>query len=214
MVGGRAFLMVLVFVFTVGTQAIAQTMTAPDITSEGPFLVDEGETAVATLTADDSDTATTDLIWTNTGGADSAKFSLTSAGVLTFSAAKDYEAPDDVDADGTYEVTVQVSDGTEIVAADGSATGLAFATVVVANVELPEFPSERDDDPQRRREHRAGGQHRGAGHGYDRRRRSHLHPGWNRRRIWLERHQSTSSRRPASSRRRPRSTTRPGPATR
>ena len=112
-VGGGAFLLALVFVFTAGTQAIAQTMTTPNITSEGPFLVDEGETAVATLTADDSDTATTDLIWTNTGGADSGKFSLTNAGVLTFSAAKDYEAPDDVDADGSYEVTVQVSDGTE-----------------------------------------------------------------------------------------------------
>ena len=118
MVGGGAFLLALVFVFTASTQAIAQTMTAPNITSVGPFLVDEGETAVATLTADDSDTATTDLIWTNTGGADSGKFSLTSEGVLTFSAAKDYEAPDDDDADGTYEVTVQVSDGTETDSAD------------------------------------------------------------------------------------------------
>ena len=117
-VGGGTFLLALVFVFTAGTQAIAQTMTAPNITSEGPFLVDEGETAVATLTADDSDTATTDLIWTNTGGADSGKFSLTSEGVLTFIAAKDYEAPDDADADGTYEVTVQVSDGTETDSAD------------------------------------------------------------------------------------------------
>ena len=117
-VGTVAFLLALVFVFTAGTQAIAQTMTAPDITSEGPFLVDEGETAVATLTADDSDTATTDLIWTNTGGADSGKFSLTSEGVLTFIAAKDYETPDDADADGTYEVTVQVSDGTETDSAD------------------------------------------------------------------------------------------------
>ena len=117
-VGTVAFLLALVFVFTAGTQSIAQTMTAPDITSEGPFLVDEGETAVATLTADDSDTATTDLIWTNTGGADSGKFSLTSEGVLTFIAAKDYETPDDADADGTYEVTVQVSDGTETDSAD------------------------------------------------------------------------------------------------
>ena len=113
MVGGRAFLLVLVFVFTAGTQAIAQTMTAPDITSEEPFLVDEGATAVATLTADDSDTTAGDLIWSKTGGADSGKFGLTSAGVLTFSSVKDYEAPDDADADGTYEVTVQVSDGTD-----------------------------------------------------------------------------------------------------
>ena len=118
MVGGRAFLLALVFVFTAGTQAIAQTMTAPDITSEGPFLVDEGETAVATLTADDSDTTAGDLIWSKTGGADSGKFSLTSAGVLTFSAAKDYEAPDDADGDGTYEVTVQVSDASDSDSAD------------------------------------------------------------------------------------------------
>ena len=108
--------LLLASLFTAGTQAIAQTMTAPDITSEGPFLVDEGETAVATLTADDSDTNTGDLIWSKTGGADSGKFSLTSAGVLTFIAAKDYEAPDD--ADGSYEVTVQVSDGSDSDSAD------------------------------------------------------------------------------------------------
>ena len=117
-VGAVAFLLALVFVFTASSQVIAQTMTAPDITSEGPFLVDEGETAVATLTADDSDTNAGDLIWSKTGGADSSKFSLTSAGVLTFSAAKDYEAPDDSDADGTYEVTVQVSDGSDSDSAD------------------------------------------------------------------------------------------------
>ena len=117
-VGTVAFLLALVFVFAASSQVIAQTITAPDITSEGPFLVDEGETAVATLTADDSDTAAGDLIWSKTGGADSAKFSLTSAGVLTFSAAKDYEAPDDDDADGTYEVTVQVSDGSDSDSAD------------------------------------------------------------------------------------------------
>ena len=142
MVGGRAFLLALVFVFTAGTEAIAQTMTAPNITSEGPFLVDEGETAVATLTADDSDTATTDLIWTNTGGADSGKFSLTSAGVLTFIAAKDYEAPDDADADRTYEVTVQVSDGTETDSADLVVTleNVVELTAITepASVEFPE----------------------------------------------------------------------------
>ena len=142
MVGGRAFLLALVFVFTAGTEAIAQTMTAPNITSEGPFLVDEGETAVATLTADDSDTATTDLIWTNTGGADSGKFSLTSAGVLTFIAAKDYEAPDDADADRTYEVTVQVSDGTETASADLVVTleNVVELTAITepASVEFPE----------------------------------------------------------------------------
>ena len=117
-VGTVAFLLALVFVFAASSQVISQTITAPDITSEGPFLVDEGETAVATLTADDSDTNAGDLIWSKTGGADSAKFSLASAGVFTFNAAKDYEAPDDAAADGTYEVTVQVSDGSDSDAAD------------------------------------------------------------------------------------------------
>ena len=101
----------------------------PDITSEGPFLVDEGETAVAELTADDSDTNAGDLVWSKAGGADSAEFSLTSAGVLTFSAAKDYEAPDDADGDGTYEVTVQVS--------DGSGSDSADLVVTVENVVEP-----------------------------------------------------------------------------
>ena len=101
----------------------------PDITSEGPFLVDEGETAVAELTADDSDTNAGDLVWSKAGGADSAEFSLTSAGVLTFSAAKDYEAPNDADGDGTYEVTVQVS--------DGSGSDSADLVVTVENVVEP-----------------------------------------------------------------------------
>ena len=93
-------------------------LAAPEITTTSPILVSENETAVATLTASDNDTAAGDLIWTKTGGADADKFSLTSAGVLTFSAAKDYEAPDDADTDRTYEVTVQVSDGTETDSAD------------------------------------------------------------------------------------------------
>ena len=96
----------------------AQGSTAPAITSTGPFTVTEGETAVATLTADDSDTADADLVWSKNGGADSDAFTLSSAGVLAFAAAKDYEDPDDADSDGAYEVTVQVSDGTDTDTAD------------------------------------------------------------------------------------------------
>ncbi|MCY3657162.1 MAG: hypothetical protein OXG95_11210, partial [Chloroflexi bacterium] len=68
----------------------AQGSTAPAITSTGPFTVTEGETAVATLTADDSDTDDADLVWSKNGGADSDAFTLSSAGVLAFAAAKDY----------------------------------------------------------------------------------------------------------------------------
>ena len=106
--------------------AWAQATDAPDITSLGPFEVNEGTTAVATLTADDDDTTSDNLTWTKTGGADSASFTLSTAGVLAFVAAKDYEVPDDADSDGSYEVTVQVSDGT--------ATDSAELVVTLANV--------------------------------------------------------------------------------
>ena len=97
-------------------------LAAPVITTTSPILVPENETAVATLTASDDDTPIADLTWTipsgADGGADADHFTLSEGGILAFSAAKDYEAPADADADGTYEVTVQVSDGTETDSAD------------------------------------------------------------------------------------------------
>ena len=95
-----------------------QSAAAPVITSVGPFMVDEGATAVAALTATDGDTLAADLTWTMAGGADGAVFVLSESGILVFGSAKDYEQPDDADADGTYEVTVQVSDGVSDVTAD------------------------------------------------------------------------------------------------
>ncbi len=99
--------------------AVAASVTvpgpAPDITSAAAFTVQEGETAVGTLAATDADTAAADLVWTipsgTAGGADAGKFTLGRAGVLTFAAAKDFEDPDDANTDGSYQVTVQVSDG-------------------------------------------------------------------------------------------------------
>ena len=92
--------------------------TAPVITSVGPFMVVEGETAVATLTASDIDTPAGSLVWSTAGGSDSDKFTLSAAGVLSFTAAKDFENPDDADGDGVYEVSVQVSDGSHADSAD------------------------------------------------------------------------------------------------
>ena len=43
---------------------------------------------------------------------------MSASGELAFAATKDYEAPDDGDANGTYDVTVQVSDGTDDAAAN------------------------------------------------------------------------------------------------
>ncbi len=95
-----------------------QTTAAPEITSTGPFTVAEGSTGVATLTATDTDTNANDLTWSKTGGADSAAFTLNQDGVLAFASAKDYETPDDADGDGSYEVSVLVSDGVDSDTAD------------------------------------------------------------------------------------------------
>ena len=95
---------------------------APEITSAPTFTVDEGTTAVETLTAEDQDSAAADLAWSKAGGADAGQFTLSSAGVLTFAAAPDYEIPADADGDNVYAVTVQVSDGTHPVTAALSVT--------------------------------------------------------------------------------------------
>ena len=95
-------------------------LAAPVITTTLPILVPENETAVAILTASDDDTPIDQLTWTipsgTDGGADADHFTLSEAGLLAFSAAKDYENPDDTDR--TYELTVQVSDGDNPVTAD------------------------------------------------------------------------------------------------
>ena len=103
-----------------------QNAAGPEITSTGPFAVAEGATAVATLSADDSDTDAGDLEWSITAGADQSHFTLSDAGELSFAAAKDFENPDDSDSDGVYEVSVSVSDGSD--------SDTAAVTVTVTNV--------------------------------------------------------------------------------
>ena len=95
---------------------------APEISSASTFSVAEGTTAVATLAATDADTQASGLTWSLSGGADQAKFAITSAGALSFAEAKDYEAPDDANTDGAYQVTVQVSDGGRTDTADLTVT--------------------------------------------------------------------------------------------
>ena len=92
------------------------TVTLPgglEIVGPTSFTVVEGETAVGTLMATDADTPAADLVWSPAGGADSGHFTLDDSGALRFAVPKDYEAPDDAAGDGTYELTVQVSDGTD-----------------------------------------------------------------------------------------------------
>ena len=103
-----------------GTSGSAEVVVEDDdavpvVTTASPIEAAENVTAVVTLAATDEDTAAEDLAWSipegAAGGADAAQFALTAGGELTFGSAKDFEAPDDADADGDYEVTVRVTDG-------------------------------------------------------------------------------------------------------
>jgi hypothetical protein len=105
------------------SQDIAVTVTpvndnAPVITSYDGLATasvnaPENAASVTTVTAADADLPAQTLIYSITGGADSALFSVNSTtGELTFIAAPDYEAPADAGADNVYNVTITVSDGT------------------------------------------------------------------------------------------------------
>jgi hypothetical protein len=86
----------------VGTTA---DTTAPDITSANSYSVVEGNTTIATLTANEN------VTWSITGGSDEAAFDISSSGVLSFSFTPDYETPVDTGFNNTYEVKVTARDG-------------------------------------------------------------------------------------------------------
>ena len=100
-----------------GSATITDDDAEPEITSGSALTVAEGRTAIPSgqLTATDEDQETSELTWSipagTAGGADGARFAITSGGLLSLKAAQDYETPGDADGDRVYEVTVQVSDG-------------------------------------------------------------------------------------------------------
>ena len=135
---------------------------APSVTSATALTVAEGATAVATLTATDADTGAEGLTWSIPGGADAPKFAITTDGALSFTMAKDFENPDDSGGDGTYEVTVQVSDGVRSSTAD----------LRVTLIDVNEAPTADAGNDQQRR--CAGGDGDPGSHGNRPRRRRHL----------------------------------------
>ena len=105
------------------------TVTVDDVeelgTLEGNASIsyDENDTGdVGTYTTTGPDTATWSL-----DGDDADDFSLSSGGVLTFSASPDFEAPADANKDNDYMVTVMASAGGEM--------AMQEVTVMVDNVE-------------------------------------------------------------------------------
>ena len=92
-----------------GASAPAVLNRAPVLADPGSLVVLEGATSVASLSATDADGDA--LTFSITSGDDQSLFTMTSAGVLSFTAAPDFEAPSDSDTDNAYLLTVQVSDG-------------------------------------------------------------------------------------------------------
>ena len=84
---------------------------SPVFTTSNAISVAENTTAVGTVIATDADLPAQTVTYTITGGADSAKFSLTTGGVLTFKTAPNFESPTDVGANNVYEVIVTANDG-------------------------------------------------------------------------------------------------------
>ena len=111
-------------VYAVDANGASATVTAEDddaapvVTTAATLEVPQDTVAIGTLTATDADTSAANLVWSAAGGADLAAFALSGDGVLEFHTLKDYDAPDDADRDGDYEITVRVTDGANPVYAD------------------------------------------------------------------------------------------------
>ena len=129
---------------TLSVSFTAATNRPPTFTSSATFSVAENTTAVGTVVATDADSQDSVTGYTITGGADSAKFAITNAGVLTFAAAPDYETPGDLvnstpaNAAGNneYVIVVTATSGTGA----RQATATQTLTITVTNVPPPGKP--------------------------------------------------------------------------
>ena len=121
------------------------TNAVPTFTSAATFTVAENATAVGTVVATDTDTTDNVTGYTITAGADSSKFAITNAGVLTFAAAPDYDDPGDAlstdpaNAAGNNEYIVVVTATSGTAARVRSAT--QTLTITVTNVPAPGKPA-------------------------------------------------------------------------
>ncbi|MDB5339009.1 MAG: hypothetical protein JWN70_4628 [Planctomycetaceae bacterium] len=110
--------------------------TAPVFSSPTFFNVNENLTAVGTTVATDADLPAQAITYSLSGGVDQGKFSITSAGALTFITAPDFEHPTDTGTDNVYNVTVTANDG------NGKSTSQNIAVIVFGvNDNVPVFTS-------------------------------------------------------------------------
>ena len=78
---------------------------APEITTPSAVSVDENRTTVTQLTGRDVETASADLTWRITGGADAGTFTVTRSGRLEFISPQDFETGQNL-----FEVEVTITD--------------------------------------------------------------------------------------------------------
>ena len=123
---------------TVSATPIAPN-AAPTFSSLTTASVNEGTTAVTTLTATDPDSDDTTFTYSIFGGADSAKFSInSSSGALTFKTAPDFENPTDTTTNNEYIITLRVTSGSN----PREMTTEQTLTITVADTdEAPEAPA-------------------------------------------------------------------------
>jgi autotransporter-associated beta strand protein len=84
----------------------------PVITSANSVVTPENFATAHDVNATDADVPAQALTYAITGGSDATKFQIdTNTGVMSFVTLPDFEAPDDFNHDGVYNVVVEVSDG-------------------------------------------------------------------------------------------------------
>ena len=102
--------------------------TPPSLNLSSTILVNEGVTEVVDVGATDSDgDSLTYTLGSQAPSNDATNFSVSAAGIISFSSAPDWENPSDYNTDNVHTINVSVSDGTETVEQDIS--------VVVQNID-------------------------------------------------------------------------------
>ncbi len=119
--------------FTITVTAVNDN--SPVFTSGTTFNVAENTLPVVLMSATDADLPAQTITFSVVGGADQAKFTVTS-GILRFLTAPNFEAPSDVGANNVYDVQVRANDG------NGGLTLQNIAvTVTPVNDNAPVFTS-------------------------------------------------------------------------
>jgi serine protease len=102
----------LIMVLYVGLSACGGSSApnlAPTFSGSTSLSIVEGQQAVGALVFSDPEGRA--VSQTITGGADQARFQLTTAGALSFAIAPDFESPSDVDTNNSYQILITGSDG-------------------------------------------------------------------------------------------------------